>query len=84
LITLHSIANKKLMQEHPTAAFASNGLPRYLPVRDCANALSLTYKTMWSIIVSGNGPSYVRIGDHCIRVREDEFLKWLEAKKAES
>lgn len=72
------------MNEHPTGPFATNQLTRYLPVRDCASILHLTYKTMWSIIVSGNGPSYVRIGEHCIRVREDDFLKWLDAKKAES
>jgi predicted DNA-binding transcriptional regulator AlpA len=70
------------MQEYPTGALTSN-LPRYLPVKECANVLQLTYKTMWSIIVSGNGPSYVRIGEHCIRVPEDEFRKWLQAKKVE-
>jgi predicted DNA-binding transcriptional regulator AlpA len=72
---------KFLMHEHPTAPFASAAPPRYLPVKTCANALQLTYKAMWSIVVSGNGPSYVRIGTRSIRVSEDDFLKWLDARK---
>jgi predicted DNA-binding transcriptional regulator AlpA len=70
------------MYEHPNAPVASTELPKYLPVKTCANALQLTYKAMWSIIVSGNGPTYIRVGTRCIRVPEREFLKWLDARKS--
>jgi hypothetical protein len=68
------------MREHPTGPAASTDLPRYLSIKSCANALQLTYKTMWSIIASGSGPPHIRINDR-IRVSEDGFRKWLDVKK---
>lgn len=41
--------------------------------------LRLTYGGMWSILASGKGPPYLKLG-HQIRIPQDKFDDWLNTR----
>jgi hypothetical protein len=53
--------------------------PKYLFVKECADILRLSYKGMWSIIASGNGPPYVKPNKY-LRIPEDKFYEWINTR----
>ena len=54
-------------------------VPKLLFVKECADMLRMSYKGMWSVIASGDGPPSIKIRK-AVRVPQDTFVKWLEAR----
>lgn len=68
---------QKLPSRPPTVS--SVEVPRYLFITECADMLRLTYKGMWSILASGDGPPYIKLRNG-VRIPQDGFNNWLNSR----
>ena len=53
--------------------------PKYLYVKECAELLRLTYKGMYSILISGDGPPYVKLRKE-LRIPQAGFDDWIKSR----
>jgi excisionase family DNA binding protein len=53
--------------------------PTYLFVKECAAILRLSYRGMYSILISGEGPPYVKLRKN-LRIPREEFEDWLKSR----
>jgi predicted DNA-binding transcriptional regulator AlpA len=53
--------------------------PKYLFIKECADILRISYKGMWSLIASGEGPPHMKIRQN-VRIPQDGFNDWLNSR----
>ncbi len=60
-----------------------NEIQRVLPARDAARILGLSESTLAKLRLSGNGPTYCKLGRRVL-YRPDDLLAWLEQRRRQS
>jgi len=51
----------------------------FYTIKDLMELLNMSHKSVWSLIMTDEIPHY-RIGSRIIRIKSEDFARWLESK----